>query len=245
MQEHEHDKLLNVVRVAFIADDYACTKQLSDYQYQLQAMSKSRKFVPFKLHDLVQHDLYKSWRQSPRSRTLILRGATQQTRSLLSWLSPVTIELIHKNRDEDPNSVIAYHFCKRENMPENEHMHTSIARITYQLLEQRPRILQKNSSFDKYVQRVHSEKWRSQHLDTACDVFLDVINHFEQVFLILDRPEECKAGESGLSKLLHVIAGSHCVVKTLVVVDKLRTEDGLPSWAEPGLVDVIDDLDQR
>jgi hypothetical protein len=71
---------------------------------------------------------------------------------------------------------------------------------------------------------------------------LTLMHYFEKGYFVLNRPEECRLGDSGVSKLL---PRANCLVKTFVVVDKLRTEDGLPPWTEPGVVDVVDDLDQR
>jgi len=222
---------------------------MDEYRDQLKARLTSRKSTIFNLSDITRHETYKAWRRSKQSRTLILRGRTA-ARTPLSWLSPAAVELVDRLRDDDEGgtSVVVYHFCKREGMYQDDPMHTVISRIIYQLLEAKPSILQDRATYQEYATRFKSDKWQQKHLKTACELCVSILNHFELVYLILDRPEECIPGGQGLSKLLEAAQEAKCVLKTFVVVDKDRTLGcEVDDWKEaalPDTVDVIDDLDQ-
>jgi len=245
IQQHESEQLLEELREAIVPDKFSCTQHLGQYHGELQARLTNKKLPIFSIADLAHDKVYQKWRQSKQSHTIILRGGTRQTRSPLSWLSPAAVELVQKLRvEEGENAAIAYHFCKREDMAEDDHMHTVVARITYQLLEQRASILHSRQTYEGCLGKLKSNKWRDKEMTTACDLFVDTLNHFELVYLILDRPEECRAGESGLAKLLQAAQRTKCVQKVFIVVDKDRTKEGVDDWTDIGTVDVIDNLDQ-
>jgi hypothetical protein len=110
-------------------------------------------------------------------------------------------------------------------------------------------VLQDRATYQDYATQLKSDKWQQKHLKTACELCVSVLNHFELVYLIIDRPEECTPGGQGLSKLLEAAQEAKCVLKAFVVVDKDRTLGGeVDDWKEAalsGTVDVIDDLDQQ
>jgi hypothetical protein len=133
-------------------------------------------------------------------------------------------------------------------MSQDDPMHTVISRIIYQLLEARPSILQDKATYKDHETRLKSDKWQQKYVKTACELCVSILNHFELVYLIMDRPDECIPGGQGLSKSLEAAQEAKCVLKTFVVVDKDRTLGSeVDDWKEaalPGTVDVIDDLDQ-
>jgi hypothetical protein len=250
MQQHDGEDLLSTLRDALIPDHFSNKKQLKDYQGQLQARLTSKNSAIFSINKIAQDEAYQTWRQSKQSRTIILRGRTRQKRSPLSWLSPAAVELVERlDKEEGGNATVVYHFCKREGMAEDDPMHTTIARTIYQLLEARPRVLQNRVTYQDYVTRLKSDKWQQKHLKTACELCVSVLNHFERVYLILDRPEECTSGTLGLSTLLEAAQKAECVLKAFVIVDKDRTINGeVDDWrdaARPGTIDVMDNLDQE
>jgi hypothetical protein len=251
MQQHDSEDLLDSIRDTLIPDRFSHKEQLRDYQRQLQARLTFKNLATFSLDNITNDEAYKAWRQSEQSRTIILRGQTQaRIRSPLSWLSPAAVELIERlHKEEGDNTTIVYHFCKRESMADDDLMQVTIARIIYQLLEAQPSMLQDRATYQDYTTRLKSDRWQQKHLKTACELCVDILNHFERVYLILDRPEECRSGISGLSILLEEAQEAKCVLKTFIVVEKDRTKSGeVNDWrdaASPGTMDIIDNLDQK
>ncbi|PWY80839.1 hypothetical protein BO94DRAFT_576761 [Aspergillus sclerotioniger CBS 115572] len=243
MQQNESQDLLASLRQALVPDDFSHEQHLEEYQSQLQARFR----YGCGIKDIATNRLYQSWRQSDQSRTLILRGRTAQTNSPLSWLSSAAVELVESLRTEEGDSVmIAYYFCRREGM-EDDHMHTALARMVYHLFKMRPAMLKDRQTYQAWVDILESTKWQKKDIKTACELFVSVLDQLDRVYLILDRPETCKAGDPGLSRILEESQRSACVLKTFVVVDKDTADRGeVESWKESARAKTLDiiDLDQ-
>jgi hypothetical protein len=169
----------------------------------------------------------------------------------LSWLSHAAVQLVDKLKEEygeDKDTVIVYHFCKVENMLEDDHMHTTLSRLIYQLLQSRPSILHERNTYASFKDSLESPSWKKQQVKAACKLLVEGLNQFKSVYLVLDRPEACKGGVSGLTKLLEQVSEAECTVKTFVVVDKDECDDSnLEDWRDAvndGVFTVLDDLDQ-
>ncbi|PYI10655.1 hypothetical protein BO78DRAFT_450392 [Aspergillus sclerotiicarbonarius CBS 121057] len=242
MQQNESQDLLASLRQALVPDDFSHEQHIKDYQSQLQARFR----YGCAINDLASNESYQCWRQSDKSRTLILRGRTAQTNTALSWLSSAAVELVNTLQTEEGSGMVAYYFCRREGM-EDDHMHTAIARMVYQLFRTRPAMLKDRRTYQGWVDLLESTKWQKKDLKTACKLFVSVLDQLDRVYLILDRPETCKAGDPGLSRILEESQRSACILKTFVVVDKDTADRGeVESWKESARAKTLDiiDLDQ-
>ncbi|RAL02617.1 uncharacterized protein BO80DRAFT_27726 [Aspergillus ibericus CBS 121593] len=242
MQQNESQDLLTTLRQFLVPDDFSHEEHMEEYQCQLQARFR----CGCGINNLASSEAYQLWRQSDKSRTLILRGRTSQINSPLSWLSSAAVELVNALRTEGDSGMIAYYFCRREGM-DDDHMHTAIARMVYQLFKAQPAMLKDRRTYQKWVDVLESTKWGKKDIKTACELFVSVLDQLDRVYLILDRPETCKGGDPGLSRILEESQRSACILKTFVVVDKDTADRGeVESWKESARAKSLDviDLDQ-
>ncbi|OOF90561.1 hypothetical protein ASPCADRAFT_10475 [Aspergillus carbonarius ITEM 5010] len=243
MQQNESQDLLASLRQALVPDDFCQEQHFADYQSQLQARFR----CGCGINDIKSNKVYQCWRKSDKSRTLILRGRTAQTNSPLSWLSSTAVELVDTLRkDEGDSAMVAYYFCRREGM-DDDHMHTALARMIYHIFKAKPAMLKDRRTYQGWADVLESTKWKKKDIKTACQLFVSVLDQLDRVYLILDRPETCKAGDPGLSRILEESQRSACVLKTFVVVDKDTADRGeVESWKESARAKTLDiiDLDQ-
>ncbi|KAI9692347.1 MAG: hypothetical protein M1822_006578 [Bathelium mastoideum] len=243
---------LETLRNHLVPGDFSSAKEKSEYNKELQLglTMSSKNLQTFNLNVLDEYSEYKTWRQSKEMRSLILRGKTISRHTPLSWLSPVAVELIDMipKFETSKGTTVLFGFCKREYRAEKMHMHTLVSRMILQLLEAQPELLQDQEIYQKYATLLTSREWQEQGLKTACKLCVDILSHFSLVYLIIDRLEECRSGESGLIILLEMVEENNIPLKTLVIVDKDQAEGGqVENWQgslKSHPVDVIDGLDQ-
>jgi len=201
----------------------------------------------------MNQNAYRRWQQSKTFQTLVLRGRTRVSNTALSWLSQAAVELVDKLKHDfaqDKTTAVIYHFCKREGMLEDDHMHTTLSRLVYQLLQARPSVLDERSTYASYTSQLESASWHKQQLKAACKLLVDAVGAFNTVYVVIDRPETCKGGKGGLRKALEALQQAEGVlVKVFVVADGDEADDAdLNDWrdaAGEGGFEVLDGLDQK
>ncbi|KAI9711041.1 MAG: hypothetical protein M1820_002479 [Bogoriella megaspora] len=248
LRRHEGEDLLRTLKEFLIPPNFSLTEMKDDYTSQLHTRFSSKRLSPFTLPKLAEQTKYQSWRSSSSSQTLILHGSTRTAaQTPLSWLSNAAIELIG-DLSSSSESVTIYYFGLREGMPAQKSMHTVLSTLIYQLLSARPQLLEDRTRYQKYHSQLTSGDWVAKKVRPACALFVDVLSHFQSVYLIFDRPEECKGCDSGVQMLLQMTRDLPCMIKTLFVVDKDRKDrESLDDWVEVaaiGTVDVLGGLDQ-
>jgi hypothetical protein len=199
------------------------------------------------------HDAYQRWQRSKTFQTLVLRGRTRVSNTALSWLSQAAVELVDKltyESAQETTTAVIYHFCKQEGMADDDHMHTTLSRLVYQLLQARPSVLDERSTYASYTSQLESVSWQKRQLKAVCTLLVDAMSAFQTVYVIIDRPEMCTSGKSGLAKMLEALQMAEgVVVKVFVVADGDETDDAdLGDWRDAASgsgFEVLDELDQQ
>ncbi|KAF2107680.1 hypothetical protein BDV96DRAFT_693181 [Lophiotrema nucula] len=253
IKRNQSEDLLSNLQERLNPDQFDCDDHLTEYRSQLKYTFRKRAAI-FGLDQISSHEAYQKWETSKGSSTLVLRGRTT-TRTALSWLSQAAVELIDElkqDRHEDKDTAVVYHFCKREGMPEDDHMHTTITRLLHQLLKLRPSILHNRSTYASFSDKLEDPSWQKRQVKEASSLFAAALKEFRTAYIIIDRPEMCTGGSNGLAKLLEKVADEiegECRVRFLLIVDKDECDEAdLDDWKEKvgdGAFAVIDDLDQR
>ena len=250
MKRSHSEDLLSTLQDYITPDQFSSAEQLNHYRTQLQGrFSRSKSFT---LDTILDRREFKSWKTSPQSKVLVLRGRTAGSITPLSWLSNAAIDLVEQltqENNERKDSGVVYHFCKREGMEEDDSMHTTISRLVHQLLSQRPAILENRSKYLSLSSQFKSPDWTKGQLKSACKVLFEILDEFVTMYLVIDRPECCRGGVSGLAKVLEAGQSSRCVLKYFFVVDKDQcSQDDLNDWKDAvgeSAWEIVDNQDQR
>ena len=195
--------------------------------------------------DLLQSETeYRRWLDGDEGALLLLSGMTaregQKILSGYSWLSPAAADMAERMRGQG-DVIVAFYSCHPEwhVQPGNEpSMQEVVAGLIYQLVKQCPAIMKVNSQWRASALEIAS--WsRSKDKETMAAIFDATIDTLvtasakKRVYLIVDRPDKCKAKLVLLLRWLRkVVHHPGCRVKVLVVWDTAKSSLAEEDWED-------------
>ncbi|KAF2142279.1 uncharacterized protein K452DRAFT_16706 [Aplosporella prunicola CBS 121167] len=242
-QKQKNRELFNSFQEAMLPGGYSKSEQLETCKTQLQHRFTRREVSLFSLSDLKKDSRYETWFQSTIAQTLVIRGSTSRgLRTPLSWLSNAAIELIEKLESE--NAVVAYYFCclEADGTSQKLGMADILCKVIYQLFEAKPDLLQDEELEQNYLVPIRNRTWDNKYV---CELLVNIVKRIGIVYLVLDRPEDCKGGIRVLSRLFEKAKEAGCILKTMIVFDRDRTDfSQVEELQDAEGFSYIDDLNQ-
>ncbi|CAN9237753.1 hypothetical protein AA0119_g2688 [Alternaria tenuissima] len=163
------------------------------------------------LADFLDLDVGRHWQKSD-SCLIMLSGRNENgVSSPMSWLSPMAVDMILSLLSE--KSRVLFAMCEGSSTLE-----TTLACLTFQLLEQNPKVVRKVEEWYK-IKKLISRRG-SGRVEALSEALLGIIGLQEQpVFVVIDRPELSEADPASefAETILRMVEQTDGVLKALII----------------------------
>ena len=258
-QENEDKERLDKLYIALnLRNTNPRNLDLSRYQHLLEDDFPQRTLRvggPIQMtRDRLGHDeMFRHWMQAGYSCILHLSGQNwtgSNNNSTLLWLSPAVHVVAEQRRSAQ--AILAYFLCQvsyhvRKN--ERSYIQSLACSVIHQLVSHRPEILRSGELSRSLQASLQGDFTEVEEEDIALDrmknCILGVLGHFrkeDEVFLIIDRPDQCYCGKEEITaretliNLLQIVLDAPCLFKILIVTRATwlatKQADRLEGWLQ-------------
>ena len=209
--------LLNELK-KLLLDGYDPGRILTQYSSEvMKAFENPGRLIFLNIDDVLNDSAFDHWDRNPESCIMLLRGSTVVTNVDYSWLSPVIFHLI--GRYHAQGRTVVFNCCHtRLHMDKDTPIHAVISSLVYQLLEAKKSVLQDRSRFQELKQNFSDSQWQANRPELPFAILHELLNAFQEVYILLDRVDRIKGDADRFMKhLLVLIEKCNCKIKVFLV----------------------------
>ncbi|KAK6824614.1 hypothetical protein PG987_012108 [Apiospora arundinis] len=208
LQESQDSQDLESIRQALELGPFSLEAELlglekrdGNIKAQFRLDYASGKRVTDRLTEIELGATYRSWKESLRSRVLVLAGRNQVIQASHCWLSPMGIGLVRQLNEASPPELYTFHMVGERGM-DDTYEHT-LSTLVYRLLSQHRHILRNQAAYDQLwtalqgYRSLRANEHSAKHVlhRELKHVALTALNMFDSdktIWIILDRLDQCQ-----------------------------------------------------